>query len=88
MHYLLVSAHIVSAYALIVPTMAPFSSTMIATVAISALKYAAAFQPASPTFVRRAMSSGPRMSSTLSAADNDFEDFTSKVSPLDLMWRK
>ena len=55
--------------------MAPYASTMIAAVAISALKYAAAFQPAAPTFARRAMSSGLRM-----ASDNDFEDFSSKVS--------
>eukprot|EP00571_Detonula_confervacea_P013564 CAMPEP_0172310396 /NCGR_PEP_ID=MMETSP1058-20130122/11463_1 /TAXON_ID=83371 /ORGANISM="Detonula confervacea, Strain CCMP 353" /LENGTH=349 /DNA_ID=CAMNT_0013023197 /DNA_START=61 /DNA_END=1110 /DNA_ORIENTATION=- len=48
---------------------------MIAAVALSTLKYAAAFQPASPTFARRAMSSGLRM-----ASDNDFEDFSSKVS--------
>jgi len=55
--------------------MAPYASTMIAAVAISALKYAVAFQPAAPTFSRRAMSSGLRM-----ASDNDFEDFSSKVS--------
>jgi hypothetical protein len=53
--------------------MAPYTSTMIATVAISALRYAAAFQPASPTF-RRA-SAGIRM-----ASDSDFDDFSSKVS--------
>ena len=51
--------------------MAP--SLMIATVALSALKYAAAFQPASPTFARRA-------ASALRASDNDFDDFSSKVS--------
>ena len=55
--------------------MAPFSSTLLATVAVSALKYAAAFQPASPTFARRAMSSGLRM-----ASDDDFAEFSSKVS--------
>ena len=49
------------------------TSTMIATVAISALKYAAAFQPATPTFARRA-------SSAIRMADNDFDDFSSKVS--------
>jgi [acyl-carrier-protein] S-malonyltransferase len=49
---------------------------MIAAVALSALKYAAAFQPASPTFARRAMmSSGLRM-----ASDNEFDDFSSKVT--------
>ncbi len=47
---------------------------MIATVALSALKYAAAFQPASTAFAHRAMS-GLRM-----ASDNDFDDFSSKVS--------
>jgi hypothetical protein len=58
--------------------MAPFSSTMIATVALSALKYASAFQPASSTFARRAMmSSGLRM-----ASDNDFDDYSSKVRSL------
>ncbi|KAL7535513.1 hypothetical protein ACHAXR_008033 [Thalassiosira sp. AJA248-18] len=55
--------------------MSPFASTMIATVALSALKYSAAFQPASPTFARRAMSSGLRM-----ASDNDYDEFSSKVS--------
>jgi len=57
--------------------MAPFKSTMIATVAISALKYAAAFQPASPIFARRAAMAA---SSLRMASDNDFEDFSSKVS--------
>jgi len=47
---------------------------MIATVAFSALRYAAAFQPASPVFARRAASS------LHMASDNDFDDFTSKVS--------
>lgn len=55
--------------------MAPFASTMIAAVAISTLKYAFAFQPASPTFARRAVSSGLRM-----ASDDDYADFSSKVS--------
>ena len=54
--------------------MAPYTSTMIATVAISALRYAAAFQPASPVFARRA-AAGLRM-----ASDSDFDDFSSKVS--------
>ena len=48
---------------------------MIAAVALSALKYAAAFQPAAPTFARRAMTSGLRM-----ASDNDFDEFSGKVS--------
>jgi len=47
---------------------------MIATVAISALRYAAAFQPASPVFARRAASS------LYMASDNDFDDFSSKVT--------
>lgn len=54
--------------------MAPYTSTMIATVAISALRHAAAFQPASPVFARRAASS-LRM-----ASDNDFDDFSSTVT--------
>lgn len=54
--------------------MAPYTSTMIATVAISALRHAAAFQPSSPVFARRA-ASGLHM-----ASDSDFDDFTSKVS--------
>lgn len=54
--------------------MAPFASTMIATVAISALKYAAAFQPSSPAFARRAMTSALR------ASDDDFAEFSSKVT--------
>ena len=54
--------------------MAPFASTMIASVALSALRYASAFQPAAPAFAGRAMSTGLRM-----ASDNDFEDFSSKV---------
>lgn len=56
--------------------MAPFSSTMIATIGLSALKYAAAFQPASAAFARRAMS-GLRM-----ASDDDFDNFSSKVSSI------
>lgn len=55
--------------------MAPFTSTMLAAVALSTLKYAAAFQPASQTFARRAMSSGLRM-----ASDDDFADFSSKTT--------
>lgn len=55
--------------------MAPIASTMLATVAISALKYATAFQPASSTFARRTMSTGLRMSS-----DSDYEDFSSKIT--------
>ena len=72
---IIISAHNHSACTHRNDTMAPFSSTMIAAVALSALKYAAAFQPASPTFARRAMmSSGLRM-----ASDNEFDDFSSKV---------
>lgn len=55
--------------------MAPLTSTMIATVALSALRRATAFQPASPSFARRALSSGLRM-----ASDSDFDDFSSKVT--------
>jgi len=47
---------------------------MIASVALSTLKYAAAFSPSSPVFARRALTS-IRM-----ASDNDFDDFSSKVS--------
>ena len=53
--------------------MVHIAPTMIASVALSALRYASAFQPASPTFARRA-------SSILRASDDDYADFSSKVS--------
>ncbi|KAL3778913.1 hypothetical protein HJC23_009833 [Cyclotella cryptica] len=55
--------------------MISFSSLMISTLAVSALRYSAAFSPASSTFARRTVSSAIRM-----ASDNDFDDFSSKVS--------
>ena len=64
--------------------MAP--STKIAAVALSALRYASAFQPAAPTF-RTASSGSLRMAdaataTVMKASDNDFEDFSTKVSAL------
>ncbi|KAL9190137.1 hypothetical protein ACHAXT_007348 [Thalassiosira profunda] len=58
------------------------SSTMLASVALSALRHAAAFQPVSPVFARRAMSLRAETleSSALKAGDDDFADFSSKVS--------
>ena len=52
---------------------------MIATVVISALRHASAFQPVSPVFARRAASS------LHMASDNDFDDFSSKVSANDIL---
>jgi len=65
--------------------MTPFASTMIASVALSALKHAAAFQHAgsSPTFARRSllrMATDAATSSSAVASDSDFDDFSSKVS--------
>ena len=60
------------------------SSTMLASVALSALRHAAAFQPVSPVFARRAMSLRAETleSSALKAGDDDFADFSSKVGVL------
>ena len=60
------------------------SSTMLASVALSALRHAAAFQPVSPVFARRAMSLRAETleSSALKAGDDDFADFSSKVRTL------
>ncbi|KAL7518020.1 hypothetical protein ACHAWX_002886 [Stephanocyclus meneghinianus] len=55
--------------------MTSFSSMMISTLAASALRYSAAFSPAQSTITRRTASSAFRM-----ASDNDFDDFSSKVS--------
>jgi len=54
--------------------MVHIAPTMIASVALSALRYASAFQPASSTFARRVSSS------ILRASDDDYADFSSKVS--------
>lgn len=47
---------------------------MLTTLAASALRYSAAFSPAPSTFARRV--------SSLRASDNDFDDFSSKVSSI------
>jgi [acyl-carrier-protein] S-malonyltransferase len=68
--------------------MTPFASTMIATVALSALRHAAAFQHAasSPTFaarrglLRMATEAATSSSSSSATSDGDFDDFSSKVA--------